>query len=146
MVSAVTFTHRDATPCLYRTEIQSTKTSRRLSAGKLTVAHTASGIITARTVNIIVFCDVTPCSPLKVSRRFGGTSPVSFPNFPIYAPLYSCVACYSTMKTEATDSSQTLITLDQTTRCHIEEDRNHSVSQYISPPCKKCENSLPSGR
>jgi hypothetical protein len=46
-----------------------------------------------------IFCDITPCSPLKVDRRFGGTCRSVF-------TLVSCSA-YSALKMEAVCYSET---------------------------------------
>jgi hypothetical protein len=36
------------------------------------------GVLTALIMNAYIFCDLTPCSPLKVNRSFGGTFRLPF--------------------------------------------------------------------
>jgi hypothetical protein len=56
-----------------------------------------------------IFWDITPCTPLKVNRRFGGTY-----RLPPAFTLVSCSA-YSTLKMEAICSSETSVDLQRTT-------------------------------
>jgi hypothetical protein len=61
---------------------------------------------------VVIFWHITPCSPIKVNRRFGGTRfiLVSF-------------SAYSTLKMEATCSSETLVDFRWTKRRYIPQDR-----------------------
>jgi hypothetical protein len=70
------------------------------------------------------FWDIMPCSPLKVNRRFRGTSPPSSgsKNKPHAFTLVSCSAYFSTLKMEAICSSKTSVDFQQTTWCYIPED------------------------
>jgi hypothetical protein len=91
---------------------------------------------------------ITPCSPLKVNRYFGGTcclhlqgrkigqarnqrEPESKQSF----TLVSCLAYSSTLKMEATCSSETSADFQRTTRRYISEDRtvhNHGCENLKS--------------
>jgi hypothetical protein len=70
-----------------------------------------------------MFWDTTPCSPLKVSRRFGGTCRLHL------ALLATCfyagflLSLFLTLKTEATCSSETSFGIQQTAWCYIPEDK-----------------------
>jgi hypothetical protein len=77
-----------------------------------------------------VFWDITPCSPFKVNRRFGGTAEQA--DLPPAFPLVSCLAYYSTLKMEATCSPETSVDLQRTTR--------HYISQDETPYNHRCEN------
>jgi hypothetical protein len=65
----------------------------------------------------IIFWDITPCSQLKVNRRFGGTS-----------ELAACfhagflIGLLLTLKMEATCSSETSVDFQRTIRRYIPED------------------------
>jgi hypothetical protein len=61
------------------------------------------------------FWDITPCSPLRVNRRFGGTYRLHLPWF--FAELIS-----STLKMEKICSSETSVDTQRITRCYIPED------------------------
>jgi hypothetical protein len=78
----------------------------------------------------IIFWDMTPCSPLSFTRRFGGT-------YLLATCLLDGLLNYSsTLKMEAIRSSETSRATQRTTRRHIPEDddtlHNH-----------RCENSNP---
>jgi hypothetical protein len=77
-------------------------------------------VLTAVVMKNSVFGDMTPCSPLKVNRRFGGP-----PGFTLVAFLL-----FSTLKMEATCSSEMLIDFQRTARNSIPEDRN--LQLYVS--------------
>jgi hypothetical protein len=93
-----------------------------------------------------VFWDITPCSPLKVDRCFGGTSHLHFQGRRIRQArnqseagrkqiLVSFLAYYSTLKMEVTCSSETLIDFQRTTRPYIPEERtlhNHRCEELKS--------------
>jgi hypothetical protein len=91
-----------------------------------------------------IFMDITPCSPSKVIRRFGearcfhlwgwrirqASSQHEASNMKIFACMFytcftvvSCLTYSSTLKIEATCSSETSVDFQLTTRCYIPEDR-----------------------
>jgi hypothetical protein len=78
------------------------------------------------TTKSTIFWDITPCNSLKVNRRFGGTycfylhaeEPASSAGFPPAFTLVSCSA-YSTLKMEATRSSETSVNFQCTTWRYI---------------------------
>jgi hypothetical protein len=79
----------------------------------------------------IIFWDMTPCSPLHVSRRFGGTYRLhlqgrrnKFSKKPACHLLARWFAepVSSTLKMEAICSSETSVETQRTTRRHIPED------------------------
>jgi hypothetical protein len=93
-----------------------------------------------------IFWDITPCRPLKVYRRFGGTYRLylqgrrisrASSGFPPAFTLVSCSAYSSTLKIEAICSSETSVDFQQTTRRYIPEDstlHNHrceNLKSYI---------------
>jgi hypothetical protein len=61
--------------------------------------------------------NIMPCSPLKVNRSFRGTS------LPPSSTLVSCLAYSSTIKMEATYSSEKSVDFQQTTPHYIQQDR-----------------------
>jgi hypothetical protein len=69
-----------------------------------------------------VFWDITPCSPLRVNRRFGGTYCL---NLGLPSALMLVCSVYSTPKMEANRSSGTSIDLQDSTRHSVPEDRTH---------------------
>jgi hypothetical protein len=69
-------------------------------------------VLTAVVMNSFVFLDITPYSPLKFDRRFGGTCRLylhSRRNKATCFTLVSCLAYSSTLKMEATSSSETSV-------------------------------------
>jgi hypothetical protein len=80
-------------------------------------------VLTAVLMKSTIFWDITPCSPLKINGRFGGTYRL---HLQLYLPsaftLVSCSAYFSTMKMEAACSSQTSINFQRNTRRYIPED------------------------
>jgi hypothetical protein len=90
--------------------------------------------------------DITPCSPLKVNRRFGGTyrlhlqgRKLSQPRNQLCLPhdftLFSCSFYSSALKMEAMCSSETSVGFQQTTRRYIPEDNilhNHRCENLKS--------------
>jgi hypothetical protein len=83
-----------------------------------------------------VFCGITPCSPLKVSRRFGKTCRLYIQGRKIsharnqresrwQAELVSCLA-----NIEATCSSESSVDSHRTTRRYIPEDRTLHNHRY----------------
>jgi hypothetical protein len=84
-----------------------------------------------------IFRKITPCSPLKVNRRFGGTyrrwqaeqsARLCLP--PVFT-LVSCLAYSSTLKMEAKCSSETSVEFQRTTRRYIPEDNTlHAYTQF----------------
>jgi hypothetical protein len=74
----------------------------------------------------LIFWDITPCSLLKVNRRFGG-SRAKLGNF---FALVSCFVYSSTFKMEAICSSETSVDFKRTTRRYILEDRTPQPINY----------------
>jgi hypothetical protein len=72
-----------------------------------------------------IFWDITPSSPLKTKRRFGGKCPRLFQVFliAISFTMFSWLSCFSTMKMEATCFSETSVDFQRSTRGYIPEDR-----------------------
>jgi hypothetical protein len=75
---------------------------------------------------------ITPRSPLKVNRRFGGTCGFHLQgrrlsqaelSLPPAFTLVSCLAYSSTLKMEATSSSEKSVDFERTTRRYIPEHR-----------------------
>jgi hypothetical protein len=64
-----------------------------------------------------VFRDITPCSSLKVNRRFGKLC------LPPAFTLFSCSAYSSILKIEATCSDETSVDFQRTARRYIPENR-----------------------
>jgi hypothetical protein len=75
-------------------------------------------VLTAVVMKNPIFWNVTPCSPLKAIRRFGGICSSIATCFMLVSGLpYS-----STLKMEATYSSETTVDFEQTTRRYIPDD------------------------
>jgi hypothetical protein len=79
-------------------------------------------VLTAVVMKSIIFWNITPCSPLRVNRRFGGTYRLH-----LQAPLATCfhagfLAYFSTLKMEAICSSEKSVGSQLTTRRYIPED------------------------
>jgi hypothetical protein len=74
-------------------------------------------VLTAVVMKSTIFWDITPCSPLSVSRRFGGTL-----CFPAVFTRVSCPAYFSNLKMGAICSSETSVDIQRTTRRYIPED------------------------
>jgi hypothetical protein len=83
-----------------------------------------------------IFWDITPCSPLRVNRLFGGTCHLIDTCF----ALVSCLAYSSTLNMEAICSSETSLDFQWTTQLYIPEDRTLDKyviqSQKISRLCR----------
>jgi hypothetical protein len=86
-----------------------------------------------------VFWDITPYSPLKVNRRFGGTYRLCLP--PAFT-LVSCSVYSSALKMEATCFSKISVDFQRTTRRYIPENstlhsqRCENLKSYIEQiPC-----------
>jgi hypothetical protein len=93
-------------------------------------------------MNSSISWDITPCSPLKVNRRFGGTCRFHFQNrisqetsvkaggkeshlslcLPAAFTLVSCLAYSSTLKMEVTCFSETSVDFQRTTRRYMPGD------------------------
>jgi hypothetical protein len=81
-----------------------------------------------QSTNSSSFCEKMSCSPLKVNRRFGGTSSLHIqgPRVALFATcfrLVSCLAISWTLKVEVTCSSDTSVDFQRSTRRYIPEDR-----------------------
>jgi hypothetical protein len=63
-----------------------------------------------------IFWDITPCSPLIVNRRFGGTHRL------LLARSFLAELTSSTLKMDAISSSETSDDTQRTTRRYIPED------------------------
>jgi hypothetical protein len=79
-----------------------------------------------------------PCSPLKVSRRFGGACLFHFQGRRISQARIqcesrtgSCADYSSTLKMEATCSFETSVDFQATTWRYIPEDRNLSIKYCL---------------
>jgi hypothetical protein len=79
-------------------------------------------VLTAVVMKCPIFCEIASCSPLKFNRRFGGTRRLHLgsPNYLLNAG--SCLAYYSTLKTEVTYSSETSVDFQRSKLRHIPED------------------------
>jgi hypothetical protein len=75
-----------------------------------------------------VFWDITPCSPLSVNRRFGGSYRLHLQGRKISQARNRCQAGSKEnsglLKTEATCFSEMSVDFKRTTRRYIPEDRN----------------------
>jgi hypothetical protein len=91
---------------------------------KLVLFRRISGFTTVVTKSFI-FWDITPRSPLKINRHFGGTYFCALWALclPRALTLVSCTAYSSTLTMEATCSSETSVVFKPTTRRYIPEDR-----------------------
>jgi hypothetical protein len=81
-------------------------------------------VLTEVVMTCSISWDITPCSPLKVNRRFGGTYLLHLQSFDcclLHAGF--CLAYSSTLKMEATCSSEKSVDFQRATRCYIPEDR-----------------------
>jgi hypothetical protein len=100
-----------------------------------------------------IFWDITLCSPLKVNRRCGGTSRLHLQGpkinqarnqretcLPPEFTLVSCLAYSSTLKMEATYSSETSVDFRRTTWRYIPEDRTLQNGQKITESRKSFSN------
>jgi hypothetical protein len=95
-------------------------------------------------VKTLFLWDTTPCSPMKVNRRFGKISPPPWTRIKQAAGrvllatwfmLVSLLAYSSSLKMEATCSSEILFDFQRITRCSIPEDRtlhNHCCEDLKS--------------
>jgi hypothetical protein len=70
-------------------------------------------VLRAVVMKSTVFCDITPCSPLKVNRRFGGTYLLHLRGFLLFVFL--------TLKMEAICSPETSVDFQRTARRYIPE-------------------------
>jgi hypothetical protein len=86
---------------------------------------------TAVIIGSYIFCGVTPCSPLKINRRFGETCRVHLKQenstLPLPLTLVSCLAYSSTLKMEATCPSETSVDFQRATRPYIAEEGTCSL-------------------
>jgi hypothetical protein len=109
---------------------------------RLLLTHLA-GILLKRSI----FRDITPCIPLKICRRFGGTRSLQLRGRRMRAlltacfMLVSCFACSSILKMETTRSSETPIDFQWTIRRYIPENRtlyNHRCENLKSYKAYYC--------
>jgi hypothetical protein len=99
-----------------------TLTLRSITVIKWTVVRFK--VLTAVVMKSKTFWDITPCSPLSVNRRFGGTYRLHLQQMlatsfhsGFFLKLY-----FSTLKMEAICSSETSVDTQRTTWCYIPED------------------------
>jgi hypothetical protein len=88
-------------------------------------------VLTLVVMNIYIFPDITPCNPLKVSLRFGGSRRFLFQCRRIRPGvlltsffLVSCSAYSSNLNMEAPCSSEKSVNFQRTTWSYISEDRS----------------------
>jgi hypothetical protein len=101
-------------------------------------------VLTAVVMKSTIFWDITPCSPLKVNRRFGGTYRLNLcPAYHLLARWFIARAYSSTLKVEAKYTSETSIYFQRNTRRYIPEDstlqdsrRSDQDSNPSPPDCK----------
>jgi hypothetical protein len=88
-------------------------------------------VLTAAAIKSSIFWDIMQCNPLEVNQRFGGTGRLHLHGLRIskqallatWAHAGFCSAYYSTLKMEATWSSETSADFQRTTRRYVPEDR-----------------------
>jgi hypothetical protein len=83
-----------------------------------------------------VFWDITRCSPFKIHQSFGGTGCIHLATHFMLVPF---LAYSSTLRVEATCSSEMSVDFQWTTLRYIAEDRTlefYSVSQTREPSCR----------
>jgi hypothetical protein len=83
-------------------------------------------VLTAVTWKSFIFWNIMPCSPAKVNRLFGGTYRLHLKGRRVSQArnmLTSCLAYSSTLKMEATQSSETCVGFHRTTRHYVPEGR-----------------------
>jgi hypothetical protein len=81
-----------------------------------------SEVLTAMNMKITVFWDVMPGNMEERYECFRGT----------YCLHFQARGVSSTLKTKATGSSEMLVHVYQTTRCHIPEDHNCHVKMTLA--------------
>jgi hypothetical protein len=90
-------------------------------------------------INVSIFLDMTPCTPLEVNKSFGiiWTLPAA------YFHYASCSAYSSNLKMEETCSSETSVDFQRPTRRYIPEDKTlhyHRCQNFKSCVNSKCIN------
>jgi hypothetical protein len=95
-------------------------------------------VLTAVVTKSSVFGDITLCSPLKVSRHFGGTCRLRLQGRRISqernqreAGSKQNRAYFLILNMEATCSSETSVDFQRTTRRYISEDKNSSLIKSL---------------
>jgi hypothetical protein len=89
----------------------------------------------------IIFWDLTPCSPLNVNRRFGGTYRLHLQGRKISSACHLLSRCFfcstysSTLKMEAICSSETSVDSQRTKRRYIPEDSTLHNRRCENPRC-----------
>jgi hypothetical protein len=111
-------------------------------AQKNSLNHVGFEVLTAVVTKSSLFWDITPCSPLKDNRRFGGTCLLHLQGWrisqarnhvclPPAFTLVSCLAYSSTLKIEETWSSETSVDFQRTTWRYIREDGTLQVKSQF---------------
>jgi hypothetical protein len=88
-------------------------------------SHVGFQVPTEVVMKSTIFWDITPCSQLKVNRRFGG---------PLLATCFHAgflLGLFSTLKMEAICSSETSVDFQRTTRRYIPEDSTLQTQSYL---------------
>jgi hypothetical protein len=81
-------------------------------------------VLTGVVMKSTIFWDITPCSPLKVNRRFGGTCRLHLQGcLPPAFTLVSCLVHSSILNMQANCSSENSGDFQRTIERYIPEDR-----------------------
>jgi hypothetical protein len=95
----------------------------------ITNINVGSEVFTAVAMKSIIFWDITPCSPLGVNRRFGGTYRLHIQH--LLACWFLAELISSPLKMEAICLSETSVETQRTTRRYIPEDGYSSINIKI---------------
>jgi hypothetical protein len=96
------------------------------------IIHVGFEVLTAVVMKSTILLDTTPCSSLKVNRRFWGTHRALLCSPPAFT-MVSCLAYCSALNMGAICSSETSVDFHRTTRRYIPED---STLRYYPCWCK----------
>jgi hypothetical protein len=88
----------------------------QVGLGQQILMNVGFEVLTPVVMKSTIFWDITPCSPLRVNRRFGGTGGKQELCLPPAFTLVSSSAYFSTLKIEAIFSFETSVDLKQNTR------------------------------